>query len=58
MCCKRIENAVKLWCYKVTFEDKTIIFFVDTTMSDVATSANEYGIVKSIEEMGEGAIGC
>lgn len=58
MCCKRIEEALDLYCYKVTWEDGEVAYYVDTSMSDAATSANEIMPVKAIEEIGIGMIGC
>lgn len=58
MCCKRIEESCELYCYKVTSDDGEVIYYVDTSIHDAAKSANEVMIVKSIEEIGTGMIGC
>jgi hypothetical protein len=58
MCVGRIQNATDLYCYKITYEDGSIVYYVDTSMSDAAASANEIMPPKSIEEIGAGAIGC
>jgi hypothetical protein len=58
MCCKRIEEAFDLYCYKVTWEDNSVVYYIDETMHDAARSANEIMTVKSIEEIGKGMIGC
>jgi len=58
MCCERIEKAFELYCYKVTWEDGEVVYYVDESMHDAARSANEIMPVKAIEEIGKGMIGC
>jgi hypothetical protein len=58
MCVKRIEESAELFCYKVTFDDGDVVYYIDTSMHDAAKSANEIMPPKFIEEVGKGAIGC
>jgi hypothetical protein len=57
MCVERIEEAPELYCFKVTYTDGSVYYYVDTSMADAVTSANEIMPVKAIEEIGRGAIG-
>lgn len=57
MCCDRINNSSELWCFKVTYNDGVIKYYVDSSMGDAANSAGEFGDVQTIEYIGEGAIG-
>ena len=58
MSCDRIENACELYCFKVVRQDGKVVYYVDTSMEDAARSANEIMPVKSIEEIGDGMVGC
>ena len=57
MCVDRIEKAAALYCFKVTYDDGNIVYYVDADIGSAATSAEEIAAIKSIEYMGEGAIG-
>jgi hypothetical protein len=57
MTADRFDTATELWCYKVTYEDGDVYYYVDVSMSEAARSASEIMPVKSIEEIGKGAIG-
>lgn len=58
MSCDRIENARELYCFKVVWQDGKVVYYVDTSMEDAARSANGIMPVKSIEEIGDGMVGC
>ena len=57
MCCERIENARELYCFKITYDDGKVFYYVDSSMSDAVKSASEIWSVKSVEFIGNGAIG-
>lgn len=58
MCVDRIKNSPDLYCYKVVWMNGNICYYVDVSIYDAAISANEIDAIKSIEEIGDGAIGC
>ena len=57
MCIERIEESAELFCFKVTYDDNSVVYYVDTSMGDAANSAEEICGVKNIEYIGKGAIG-
>lgn len=57
MCCERIENATELYCFKITYDDGKIVYYVDSSMSNAVRSASEIWSVKLAEFIGQGAIG-
>jgi hypothetical protein len=57
MACERIDNAAELFCFKVTFDDGNIIYYVDDSMFNAAKSANEICNVSKIEYIGKAAVG-
>jgi hypothetical protein len=57
MTCDRIDNATELFCFKVTYDDGDIYYYVDTSISDASKSASEIDNVKTIEYIGKGMVG-
>ena len=54
---ERIDNSMELFCFKVTYEDGDVYYYIDSSMGDALRSAEEICGVKNIEYIGKGAIG-
>lgn len=53
----KIDDAVELFCYKVTLDDGDVYYVVAASMQDAITHEEEIMGVKSCEFVGKGAIG-